>query len=97
MKEFSTTFPTIHVTVDRVIGHITRVMGGKFPYKAIRAMFNDCVGNPKFQARIYPNGHAYLDIMQPVQVCIRDKSIIGADNYKIIYPDEYVSDGAFAI
>lgn len=90
-KEYSDTFPGREVTVERVIAHITNVMGGKFPYDAIRATFNDCVGAPECQYRIYPNGHAYLDLMQPVQVCIRDKRLIGPGNYKIIYPPKYRS------
>ncbi|MBQ9674623.1 MAG: hypothetical protein IJV42_01715 [Bacteroidaceae bacterium] len=32
---------------------------------------------------------AFLDLMPQIQVCILDKSLIGEDNFHVIYPPEY--------
>lgn len=97
MDSFAQTFPDVDVTVEKVITHAENIMGTAFPYIAIKAEFRNSFKNRGYQARIYPNrgGKAYLDLKPPVQICIRDKSIIGADNFKVIYPIEYAGAEAY--
>jgi len=96
---YAKTFPGADVTVEKVITHAEKIMGATFPYVAIKAEFKDCFKNKEFQDRVYPrispNGRAYLDLKPPVQICIRDKSIIGADNFKVIYPLKYAGIDAY--
>lgn len=95
VSEYERTFPERDVTVEKVLTHARKVMGVKFPYIAIRAMFVDSINMRDFQDRIYPNGKAYLDLQPPIQVCIMDRSIVGPDNFKVIYPEKYVCEDAY--
>lgn len=94
---FAKTFPETRVTVEKVLKHAENIMGSAFPYVAIKAEFKDCFKYREYQDHIYPTsyGKAYLDMKPPVQVCIRDKSIIGQDNFKVIYPIEYAGSEAY--
>lgn len=89
---YAKTFPNRVVTVERVLTHAENVMGPDFPYVAIKAEFKNCINIRDYQDRISPNGKAYLDLKPPVQVCIKDKSIIGKDNFKVIYPECYMDN-----
>ena len=90
--EYARTFPKSKATVERVLTHAENIMGENFPYLAIRAEFRDCINIRDFQDRIFPNGKAYLDLKPPIQICIKDKSIIGKDNFKVIYPECYIDN-----
>lgn len=94
---YAKTFPKSTVTVEKVLKHAENIMGVAFPYVAIKAEFKDCFKYKEYQDRIYPtpSGRAYLDMKPPVQVCIRKKSIIGSDNFKVIYPIEYAGQDAY--
>ena len=95
INEFELTYPDKKVTPEKVITHIQNVMGKDFPYTAIKALFVDCLNCEDYQDRLYPNGKAYLDLQPPIQVCIIDKSIIGRDNFKVIYPLNYSDSEAY--
>ena len=96
IDEYELTFPNRKVTVEKVITHIQNIMGSSFPYVAVKAVFNDCVNKPEYQNRIYQkNGRAYLDLQPPIQMCIFDKSIIGQNNFKVIYPSDYLNESDF--
>lgn len=88
--EYARTFPGSKVTVEKVLTHAENVMGDGFPYIAIRADFRDCINIREFQDRISPNGKAYMDLKPPIQICIKDRSVIGKDNFKVIYPECYM-------
>lgn len=88
-EEFRKTFPNTRVTVEKIITHAENIMGDKFPYSAIRAVFNDCINLPQFQNRIPTANKSYLDLLPPIQICIRSKSLIGKNNFKVIYPPHY--------
>lgn len=94
---FAKTFPESSVTVEKVLKHAENIMGAAFPYIAIKAEFKDCFKYKEYQDRIYPNPYAraYLDLRPPVQVCIRHKSVIGPDNFKVIFPIEYAGSEAY--
>ena len=85
------------VRLPRNLTYTPNIMGLAFPYIAIKAEFKDCFKYKEYQDRIYPNpyGRAYLDLRPPVQVCIRHKSIIGSDNFKVIFPIEYAGSEAY--
>ena len=95
VSEYEQTFPNTFVTVEKVLKHAENIMKNDFPYVAIRAIFNDCINNKRYQDRISPNGKAYLDLQPPIQICIRDKSLIGTDNFKVIYPINYSDQDAY--
>lgn len=95
VKEYELTFPNQVATVEKVLTHAQNVMGKDFPYIAIRAMFIDCINKEEYQDRIYPNGKAYLDLQPPIQICILNKSIIGQDNFKVIFPENYSDNAAY--
>ena len=95
IEEFELTFPDKKVTIEKVITHIQNIMGNSFPYVAIKAQFNDSINNSQYQRRIYPNGRAYLDLQPAIQICIFDKTIIGPNNFKVIYPPNYSDEEAF--
>lgn len=90
--EYRRTFPKSKITIERVLTHAENIMGSKFPYIAVRAEFRDCINIRDYQDRISPNGKAYLDLKPPIQVCIKDKNIIGKDNFKVIYPESYIDN-----
>lgn len=94
---YARTFPDSKVTIERVLTHAKNIMGANFPYVAIKAEFKDCFNYKEYQDRIYPYpaSKAYLDLKPPVQICILDKSIIGADNFKVVYPIEYAGADAY--
>lgn len=96
---YAKTFPETEVTVEKVLTPAEKIMGSAFPYIAIKAEFRESFINKGYQDRIYPrvnsNGKAYLDLKPPVQICIKDKSIIGSDNFKVIYPLKYAEEGAY--
>lgn len=94
--EYAQTFPNSKVTIERVLTHAEDIMGTKFPYIAIRAEFRECVNIRDFQDRIYPNGKAYLDLKPPIQICIKDKNVIGKNNFKVIYPECYIDNSLMA-
>ena len=49
--------------------------------------------NSHIQKISFKIGHiAYLDTCPHIQVCILDKTFIGEDNFKVIFPDEYCED-----
>lgn len=95
VSEYEKTFPDGETTVEKVLTHAQKIMGEAFPYVAIRAVFVDSINREEYQDRIYPNGKAYLDLQPPIQVCIRDKSIIGVNNFKVIYPINYSDQAAY--
>lgn len=95
INEYELTYPEKEVTIERVITHIQNVMGKTFPYTAIKALFIDSINRAEYQDRIYPNGKAYLDLQPPIQVCIINKSIIGQDNFKVVYPVNYSDSEAY--
>ena len=97
IDSYARTFPNSEATVERVLNHAETIMGSRFPYIAIKAEFKNCFKYREYQERIYPyhGSKAYIDLKPPVQVCIRDKSIIGADNFKVIYPLEYAGAEAY--
>jgi hypothetical protein len=94
---YAKTFPGSKVTVEKVITHAEKLMGGNFPYSAIKAEFKDCFSYKEYQDRIYPYlaGKTYLDLKPPVQICIRDRSIIGINNFKVVFPIEYAGADAY--
>lgn len=51
----------------------------------------------EYQDRIYPYsaGKAYLDLKPPVQICICDRSVIGMNNFKVVFPIEYAGADAY--
>lgn len=92
---YAKTFPKSLVTIEKVLTHAEKIMGSSFPYIAIRAQFHDSINNRNYQDRISPNGRAYLDLKPPIQICIKDRSIIGKDNFKVIYPVNYSDNSAY--
>lgn len=95
IDEYELTFPNKTATIEKVITHTRTIMGSDFPYVAIKAQFINCINQNEYQRRISPNGKAYLDLQPPIQVCILDKSIIGPNNFKVIYPTNYSDEAAF--
>ena len=95
IEEYKQTFSTESTTIEKVLTHAQNIMGATFPYIAIRALFIDCINKKEYQNRISLNGKAYLDLQPPIQVCIRDKTVIGKDNFKVIYPANYSDDVAY--
>ena len=64
----------------------------EFTYKAIRARAMGDM-NSHIQKIPFKIGHiAYLETCPHIQVCILDKTFIGEDNFKVIFPDEYCED-----
>ena len=94
--EYAKTFPKSKVTIEKVLTHIENIMGSDFPYIAIKAEFRDCINLRDYQDRIFPNGKAYLDLKPPIQICIKDKKVIGRDNFKVIFPECYVDHSFMA-
>ena len=90
--EYVKTFPKSKATIEKVLTHAENIMGENFPYIAIRAEFRDCINIQDYQDRIFPNGRAYLDLKPPIQICIKDRNVIGKDNFKVIYPECYMDN-----
>lgn len=86
-ERLSEIYPGKNITVAMVLEQLKR--SKEFTYKAIRARaVNDMNGiNPKIPFKV---GHiAYLDTSPHIQVCILDKTFVGKDNFKVIFPLEY--------
>lgn len=89
-KALSKTYPDKNITVAVVLEQLKQ--SREFTYKAIRARAVDDMNGYK-QKISFKVGHiAYLDTCPHIQVCILDKTFIGNDNFKVIFPLEYSED-----
>lgn len=80
------------VTVSQAIEFLKR--NTDFKYKMIKARVDFAVKEsemPFHKMKFKAGNIAYLDTMPQVQVCILDKTVIGKDNFHVVYPPEYVS------
>ena len=88
--KLSEVYPGKNITVAVVLEHLKQSQ--EFTYKAIRARAMGDM-NSHIQKISFKIGHiAYLDTCPHIQVCILDKTFIGEDNFKVIFPDEYCED-----
>ena len=79
-------------TMARIIEHLRRIK--KFPFDATRINGN---GSRSPQSKYHqsiiftPNHHASLDLCPPIQICFYSKNVLHLSNYKIVYPEEYIT------
>ena len=89
-EKLSEVYPDKNITVAIVLEQLKQSQ--EFTYKAIRARAMGDM-NSHIQKIPFKIGHiAYLDTCPHIQVCILDKTFIGEDNFKVIFPDEYCED-----
>lgn len=73
---------------------------GMFKYEAIRALGTNSVGGTLtdsyiiYRLRFVRKSVTYMDLQPPVQVCLINKTALSLQNYRIVYPDEYVESYA---
>lgn len=84
------------ITVPVIIEYMKRHIAHFNEYKAIRASVNEATNYDK---EIYSKrtpfvigNRAYLNTCPQVQLCILDKSIIGSENFRFIYPTIYAKE-----
>lgn len=86
-KKLSEIYPDKNITVAVVLEQLKQ--SREFTYKAIRARVVSDMNCSK-QKIPFKTGHiAYLDTSPHIQVCILDKTFVGNDNFKVIFPSEY--------
>lgn len=79
------------VTVPMVINYLKE--NTSFKYRAVRARANGATNDyslPVHRMQYIEKNKAYLDTMPQIQVCILDITIVGQDNFHVVYPPEYV-------
>ncbi len=88
-QQLERTYPQKRVTVPFILMHMRKMRS--FQYKAVRVYgehsFNN---NQKIFFKGRGNRGPYINPCPEVQVCVIDKSVIGLENYHIIYPEMYV-------
>lgn len=86
----SEVYPNKNITVAVVLEQLKQLK--EFTYKAIRAEAVGDMKSPKQKIPFKIKHRAYLDTCPHIQVCILDKTFIGGDNFKVIFPFEYCED-----
>ena len=71
-----------------------------FKYEAIRALGTNSVSGTLtdtyiiYRLRFIRNSNTFMDLQPPVQVCLLSKTALSLQNYRIVYPDEFVENYA---
>ena len=86
-KELSEKYPNKNITVAVVLEQLKQ--SPEFTYKAIKARAMDDMSGLKQKISFKVGHKAYLDTCPHIQVCILDKTFVGNDNFKVIFPTEY--------
>lgn len=74
--------------------------GFEFVYKAIRALGANSISSRYSDNYVFFRFHfkkgnpAFLDLRPPVQVCLIEKRALSLQNYKIVYPYDYIENYA---
>lgn len=89
-EKLSEVYPHKKITVAVVLEQLKQ--SKEFTYKAIRARAENDMNSPQEKIPFKINHCAYLDTCPHLQVCILDKTFIGEDNFKVIFPPEYGED-----
>lgn len=88
-------YPKRNISVAVVLEHL-RAHNKHFNYKAIRAVVSDATnydqGIISRHVPFVPYNRAYLNTCPQIQVCFLEKTPIGSNNFKVIYPLEYSED-----
>lgn len=91
-KKLSETYPNKNITVAMVLEQFKQSQ--EFTYKAIKTRAEKDMNTFKQKVPFKVNSKAYLDTCPHIQVCVLDKTFIGKDNFKVIFPTEYSEDYA---
>lgn len=85
-------YPQKKLSPATVIKHM--IDHTNFEYKAIRARGTSLSYSKEnhINNRLAFTNSVFLDMNPKIQICIRDKNVIGLDNFKVIYPDTYRDD-----
>lgn len=96
-KQAGETFNKVYkgrtVFVSQVIEYLKK--NTSFNYQAIRARVQGATNEsylPGHKMNLRSGHSAYLDLKPQVQVCILDRSVIGENNFHVVYPPEYSED-----
>lgn len=94
IDEIQKIFPDKELTVGFIVEYLK--MHTSFPYKAIKAKGEQARKTISSNRYIPFNSNkkgkiSVLDLMPQVQICILDKSVVGKNNFKVIFPQEYAS------
>ncbi len=89
-EKLSEVYPDKKITVAVVLEELKT--SKEFTYKAIRAKAEDDMTCSKQKIPFKKKHKAYLDTCPHIQVCVLDKTFIGEDNFKIIFPSVYCDD-----
>lgn len=86
----SKAYPDKNITVTVVLEQLKKQ--SDFTYKAIRVRSEDDMSCFKQKTSFKEKHKAYLDTCPHIQVCVLDKTFIGENNFKIIFPSVYCDD-----
>lgn len=78
------------VFVSQVLEYLRKKTS--FDYQVIRARVQGATKKsylPGHRMNFRIGHSAFLDLMPQIQVCIIDRSVIGGDNFHVVYPPEY--------
>ncbi len=91
-KELSLQYPNKTITVPFVLEMLKDHSDFLTKYQAIRAKADRCW---RYSPRIsfVAKNSAYLEIIPPIQICVLKKAFLLDGEYKIVYPDKYMSEG----
>lgn len=71
-----------------------------FKYEAIRALGTNSVSGTLtdsyiiYRLRFVRKSSTFMDLQPPVQICLLSKTALSLQNYKVVYPDEFVENYA---
>lgn len=84
--------PNKNITVPVVIEHLKRNIKDFQKYHVIKARGNNAAKYNRpttYRLNFNTNNEAYLDLRPQIQLCFLSKAIIGDNNFKVIYPEQY--------
>lgn len=87
VNALSETYRSKKITVAVALEQIKK--SNDFIYKAIRARSMDDMKGATYRVPFKQNHSAYLDTCPHIQVCVIDKSFIGINNFKVVFPEIY--------
>lgn len=91
-KALRKAYPNKNITVPVVIEHLKRNIKDFQKYHVIKARGNNAAKYNRpttYRLNFNTNNEAYLDLRPQIQLCFLSKAIIGDNNFKVIYPEQY--------
>lgn len=85
-------YPNKEITVAFVLEMLKDHSEFTKEFHAIRAKSEMCWKDSP-RVKFIPKNSSYLEMIPPIQICVLNKVFLIDGEYKIVYPDEYLTEG----